>query len=63
MNRGDLVKITHQKTGEGEVVVCYKPEVIKCFNHYGSYHAIQMINSNGTIVCYPVDRWSFEVIR
>lgn len=63
MKPGDLVRITYQKTGECEMVVCYKPEVIRCFTHYGYYRGIQMINSSGTIVCYPVDRWSFEVIQ
>ena len=71
MNVGDLVQLRYtyplssgQKaiSDPNKVVVCYNPEVIICHNHYGTYQGIQMLECDGKINVYPIDRWIFEVI-
>jgi hypothetical protein len=60
---GDLVRISSRwSDGWSELALCYDPTVIRCSNHHGSYSAIQMINTQGSVLAYPIDRWTFEVI-
>ena len=72
MKPGDLVQLRYTyplSSGQkaisepNKLVVCYDPEVITCHNHYGSYQGIQMLDGDGKITVYPIDRWIFEVIR
>jgi len=70
MKPGDLVRITPKNNSleslmyhGGELVVCYDSQVIDLHNHYGKYRAVRMINPDGTVVCYPIDKWNFEVIQ
>ena len=70
MKPGDLVKISWvNHPGDllykfpDEICVCLDPKIITCYNHYGSYKGIKLLNSNGITTVYPVDRWSFQVLE
>lgn len=71
MKKGDLIQLRYTYESGGvihtsspnKLVVCYDPQVITCYFSHGSYKAIQMIDSNGQITSYPIDRWRFEVIE
>lgn len=64
MKSGDLIQIQHAGVPDYKsVAICLDSEVIVVHSHYGTYKAVRLLNSDGTITAYPIDRWNFEVIQ
>ena len=68
---GDLVIVrardpkTLKFTGEEKVVLCYDPTAKSVYDHgmHRSYRGIEMLGSDGRIVLYPFNEWSFDIIK